>query len=455
MSDNTENFINANQGVHAHKPCKVAYTLNNDQPVLCTIIGDQPMFYMDYEEDFAEEESFLDAEELAILEREVSQLKREIEEFERFSQSFDEAEAKKVQDLFSNNESICSFEKSENNDITKAALKQKLIDVLSESRVGKAYLDEAQSHNINIVISAQVETAFYDRKSGEILINPNQEFESCVLLLTRELRRHWQHRQGALINPLLFQPDNAILINRIQTADLTASMIRAAWELQLSGHKNIWERLENSPMADLARAFAHEAFMDFRTINNGVASTAVFEAWFLSDRCKVEDKALIQKMLADYQGYVFDGDEHIDSVTAELIAALGSMPFGKNYLAMHAMTIMSDPIFTDVRDRSNANFLWFIKFERSFRETEQGLQNGKSSSRHDAHHGMSSNHFRGENNAPAQAGQIVQFKPQQGNAAKKTSQGLLDGQAAPVRQQDSKSLRAEDKVVQLRHWQTE
>lgn len=456
MSDNSENFTKALQGVHGQKVCRVAYTLNNDQPVLCTIIGDQPMFYMDFEEDYADDESFLDAEELAVLEREVSQLKREIEEFERFTHSFDEAEAKKMQDMFSNNESICAAKTSESNDITKASLKQQLVDVVSDSRVGKAYLESAEAHNVKIIISGQVETAFYDRKSGEILINPNQEFESCVLLLTRELRRHWQHRQGALINPLLFQPDNAILINRMQTADLTTSMIRVAWELQLSGHKNIWERLENSPMADLARAFAHEAFIDFRTINNGIASTAVFESWFLSERCKVEDKQLIQKMLADYQGYVFEGEEHINSVTAELIAALGSMPFGKNYLAMHAMTIMSDPIFTDVRDRSNANFLWFIKFERSFRETEQGLQKGESSSRHDPHHGISSNHFLGGNNAPAQAGQIVQFKPQQNNAGKQTSKGLLEGQNKSVRQQDSAaSLSADDKVVQLRHWQTD
>jgi len=62
------------------------------------------------------------------------------------------------------------------------------------------------------------------------------------------------------------------------------------------------------------------------------------------------------------------------SLTAGIISALGSVPYGKNYLAQHATTIMEDAIFTDVRDRSNANFLWFIKFERSFRETEQELQ---------------------------------------------------------------------------------
>ena len=98
-----------------------------------------------------------------------------------------------------------------------------------------------------------------------------------------------------------------------------------------------------------------------------------FETWFLSDRCRVEDRRLIQAMLADHQGTVFDADAPMQAVSRELIAALGSVPFGKNYLAAHASTIISDAVFTEVRDRSNANFLWFIKFERSFRETARDV----------------------------------------------------------------------------------
>jgi hypothetical protein len=127
-------------------------------------------------------------------------------------------------------------------------------------------------------------------------------------------------------------------------------------------------------MSDLARAFAREAYLDFRTINNGVAAAAVFESWFLSERCRVEDRKLIQQMLADYRGYVFDSESSSRKVSADLIIALGSQPFGKNYLAPYVGTITSDVLFTEVRDRSNANFLWFIKFEKSFRETEQELQ---------------------------------------------------------------------------------
>jgi hypothetical protein len=236
-------------------------------------------------------------------------------------------------------------------------------------------MESARQHGVTIRHSAQVADALYARKSGIIHVNPALEPAEQLLLATRELRRHWQHRQGALIHPLLFHPDNAILVNRAQIADLVVSMIRVAWELQLSGYKECWERIENSSMNDLGRAFAREAFLDFRTLNNGQAAAAVFECWFLSDRCRHEDKGLIQQMLSDHQGYVFGMEESTaQQITPTLIFALGSMPYGKNYLAQHAGVIMEDPVFTDVRDRSNANFLWFIKFEHSFRKTEQELQ---------------------------------------------------------------------------------
>ena len=211
------------------------------------------------------------------------------------------------------------------------------------------------------------------------------------MLAIRELRRVWQHRNGALLNPLIFHPDQAILVNRAQIADLAVIMVRVAWELQLAGEKAPWERLANSSMADLAHAFSRESCLDFRNLNNGNAQSAVFESWFLSERCCKEDKNLVQLMLADYQGYVFDTQQSSQNVTAELVIALGSMPFGKNYLAPHINTILNEAIFTETRDRSNANFLWFIKFERSFRETERELQTGCDISGHDNDHDFINN----------------------------------------------------------------
>lgn len=351
------------------RPCQVAYTLNNDQPVLCTIIGNQPLFYMDVEDDYLDDE-FLNEEEIEILEQEVSALKKEIAMIEKNSDLWAEDEEEKKTAFFENAMSMMQEETPEDSTFDVA----QITATLEKSRLAKAYLEHAAEYNVEICLSGEVADAYYDRQARKILINANLESSQKILLCARELRRHWQHRQGALVHPLMLTPDHAVLINRVQVSDLVTSMIRIAWELQLSGEKAVWDKVENSSLADLGRAFAREAFLDFRTINNGVAAASVFEAWFLTERCLQEDKTLIQQMLADYQGYVFDSEEPMNYLTAELIAALGEMPYGKNYLAAHVVTIMSDPVFTDVRDRSNANFLWFIKFERSFRETEQKLQ---------------------------------------------------------------------------------
>ena len=368
MSDSFKDITGKNQP--ARRTCRVAYTINNTQPVISTIIGDQPLFYMDFDYSYEDEENpNFDPADMGIFESEIRLLKREIDSIEKLSAGFTAHDENKTEDFAENAQDITSNKTGQN-----MLSIEPLLEMLRESRLATAYLATAEDHGITLRYSTQIETAHYDRTGMLILINPNINKVDQVLLATQELRRHWQHRQGALINPLMFHPDNAVLINRAQIADLMVSMIRVAWELQLSGEKSVWERIENSSMADLGRAFAREAFLDFRTVNNGQATAAVFESWFLSERCRTQDKNLINQMLADYKGYVFDLSEAEQNITPNLIAALGEMPFGKNYLAEHAVTIMEDPIFTDVRDRSNANFLWFIKFERSFRDSEQELQ---------------------------------------------------------------------------------
>lgn len=354
--------------------CRFAYTLNNTQPVRCSIIGDQPLFFMDFDGDMIDDE-FIDEDindpfGIGVIEQGVAALKERIMGFDSYNQS-ELAEIRYANFVDEAREMLGERPMP----LRDHAFRLKSIEkALQESRFVAALLETAKTHGISLAFSAQIEQAFYDRGARIILLNPDRDETDLLLLCIRELRRVWQHKNGSLLHPLTFQPDQAILVNRAQHADLSVAMVRGAWELQLAGNKDLWERLEGSSNEDLTRAFAREAYLDFRTIANGQAASAAFEAWFLSDRCRHEDRALIQGMLSDYQGYVFDNEQASKSVGADLVLALGSLPFGKNYLAPFVSTIISDPLFSEVRDRSNANFLWFIKFERSFREAEQDLQ---------------------------------------------------------------------------------
>ncbi len=408
MSDSYEDFCNAH--MIQHRVCGVAYTIDDHQPVICTHIGDQPLYYLDEAEIIEdEEEGLFDPAELGMLAHEIQTLKEEIQGFDDPSIYVEERTMTSFRE-FSENMEDFNYKNNFYLSVEEQALRlEEVKSILSESRLASAYMDLAEQYNIEIMMSDQVEKAFYDRRSGTIFLYPHMDMVNQVILVSRELRRHWQHRQGALINPLTFTPEHAILINRAQEADLVTSVIRIAWELQLAGKRDVWERVENSPLSDLSRAYAREAFMDFRTINNGVASAAVFEAWFLSERCRQKDKKIIQSMLADHNGYVFENDQSSHKVTSELIAALGEMPFGKNYLGQHAHIIMDDPIFIEVRDRSNANFLWFIKFERTFKEAEQELQTDSDLSTHDVRHDLYNTNSQGQHNGITQTADIIQL----------------------------------------------
>lgn len=345
--------------------CRFAYTIGTAQPVRCSWISDQPLFYADYQDVADDEEYLLDDPIMEALERDIADLRDKTNAYDVVSREFAEPE-NHIQSLFSQDADFIStvYTASESN-------LQASLDLLHQSRLASQFISFAQLHGIAIRETSQIVDAAYDKTANAVLVRADLDMPTKVLLMVRELRRMWQHRNGAGLHPLSVHPDYAVLMNRAQQADLVVSMVRVAWELQLAGYKDAWVRVENSTLSDLGRAFAREAIADFRSINNGMAARATFESWFLSERCRKADRSLIQQMLADYQGYVFsDQVETSRLITLDVTKALGKMPFGTNYLEAVSTQIINDPVFTEVRDRSNANFLWFIKFERSFTEVE-------------------------------------------------------------------------------------
>lgn len=344
--------------------CRFAYTIGTVQPVRCSWISDQPLFYADYQ-DAVDDDYLMDDPVMEALERDIAELRGKTDAYDKVAREFAEPE-NHIQSLFAEDAAFISSVYT-----ASASTLQESLDLLHQSRLASQFISFAQLQGIAIRETSHVVDASYDKTSNSILVRADLDMPTKVLLMVRELRRMWQHRNGSGLHPLSVHPDYAVLINRAQQADLVVSMVRVAWELQLAGYKDAWVRVENSTLSDLGRAFAREAISDFRSINNGIAARATFESWFLSERCRKADRSLIQQMLADYQGYNFsDNVETSRLITLDLTKALGKMPFGTNYLEVISAQIINDPVFTEVRDRSNANFLWFIKFERSFTEVE-------------------------------------------------------------------------------------
>ena len=359
---------------------KMAYSLNNWQPVQCTLVSDQPFFYMDEQCDFDDDailsedlfEEFKSLNEEICL-SEMASIQKKIASYDNCSSQFSKQEDQRCNEFIQNSESINTATPIDFDDTILEEIKF----VLSQSRMAQQLLSFAKQNNLEILLSKQIDHVLYDKKANKIFIRPDLTLEDQALLLVQELRRHWQDKNGAMKDPLSLHPDYAIVVHRAQKADLVCHVIRCAWEMKLQGNQKIWARIEQSSLSDLGRAFARESLNDFRTLNNGKALSAVFEAWFLSERCRQEDQDLIQAMLAEHRYYVYGDEVSSYNVASNIICKLGTQPFGKNYLASYAQMILDDALFTDVRDRSNANFLWFIKFERTFQEAEQELQSSK------------------------------------------------------------------------------
>ncbi len=351
---------------------RMAYTLNNNQPVKCTLVSEEPLFYLDVVPTEIEEDISFDFADLDLI--------------NNLHTNIDDINTSMPEEITYNisSESISLFKEQFGNNKTfknKSTLLE-CLEKIRTSRMGATLLDFIESQKVTILEADQMATIFYDRKNAQITVRQNLTTIEKTLLIVRELRRVWQQKKGALIHPLLFHPDHAILVNRLQAADLMTNLIRVAWEMKLAGDQTAWNYLEEKGYSDLTKTFSREALTDFRSLSSGHASAATFESWFMSERCRAFDRILIQQMLADYQTYVHSAG-HIETsrvLSHQIISALGEMPYGNNYLSSHAMIILEDPIFTEIRDRSNANFLWFIKFEQSFKQTERDLHQGEQTS---------------------------------------------------------------------------
>lgn len=241
--------------------------------------------------------------------------------------------------------------------------------ILLRSRTAAALLQDAAA--IKIHYDPQTAHAqLYPRADGAVItLNPHRPKGDLLNALTRELRRAWQHRRGALLNPMDFTPDEAVLINRAQQADALMISVKAAWELKLVGEGEAWDYLAGAPTGDVTRVFEIHAQKDFRSLSNGEAARAAYDKFFDNSRTKMHDKRIIHQMLLDDQGYMKSAQKRALG-NAELLRRLGEMPHGSNYLALRNRKSPADVSYAAVEDRSNANFLWFIKFERSFQEKE-------------------------------------------------------------------------------------
>jgi len=246
-----------------------------------------------------------------------------------------------------------------------------LLDIIRKSRTAEALLNDETMQNVEVLFDRQTKTSQLYTKEDKVIIavNPNRPSGELINTITRELRHAWQYNNDTLVNPMAYEPDEAILINRAQKADALVTSVKIAWELNLADESDAWNYMLASPVGAIVRTYEKEAREDFRSLNNGMASRRVYDALFNRNHSKAFDKQIIHQMLLDDVGYMKQGNKKAHA-SFETLAKLGDMPFSTNYIKADRNTLPTDPTYYKIEDRSNANFLWFIKFERQYQAKE-------------------------------------------------------------------------------------
>lgn len=248
---------------------------------------------------------------------------------------------------------------------------QTLIDFLKDSATARTMLfTRHEDLRTEIAFDDQTIVSQFYPEQNTITLNPDRPVAELACVLVKEMRRAYQFQSGNLHNPMNFAPDDAILINRAQQADALMMAIRVAWELKLLGQNQMWEFMTAAPFSDVTRTFEIHAQNDFRTLNDGRASRAAYDKWFDDHRTKIHDKRVIHQMLLEDTRYAEQRRDQITPLTEQMLFNMASVPGGKNYMSLKGHRAPMHAEYMDVEDRSNANFLWFVKFERNFQEKE-------------------------------------------------------------------------------------
>lgn len=328
------------------------------QTAICNAIGDQPLFYLD---DYTDDDLFLDL----LPEGMMESMETKLHTYDKAIKSLSTHKTQSTETQFD------QIIKQSRYSIVSIA---DIVAYGMQSGLFQDYYNNLTEQGLSVISSDITQNTDYDKDLNIITINTNLGLLNGSIALFRMMRTAWHYHQGILINPLVFQPEEAVLINRLFAADLDVMETAFLWDLKLAGCHDAWNIAMGSADYDLHIAYAIEAMSDFRTIKGGLAARATFEKWFISDRCKNHDRDIIQIMLGNHTAYKIEAETTSRHVAQDIIRRLGDQPRGKNYLAALIPNLMTDSLYTDVRDRSNANFLWFVSFERRMSDMEQELQ---------------------------------------------------------------------------------
>jgi hypothetical protein len=210
-------------------------------------------------------------------------------------------------------------------------------------------------------LSPQVQTCECNLDTKEILLSPFLSYDEGLCYLVKMLRVLF--RGTPKYQELDY--DSLVIAHRIDLGDRFSCVVRFAWELKLLGDVTLWDRIEAS---SFKTEFKEQVQRDFRKLNNGWANSGLVAEWIMDDGIvRRADRTCIQQCLTGRWG---KGRRRINLDDVLSLTKLPDLKYSRTTYLQNPQDFITLPEFTDVRDRSNSNFLWFLNFERAYTEVE-------------------------------------------------------------------------------------
>ena len=315
---------------------RFAYTYKNTHPTWCSLISEDCLFYPkgpvdeDYDEEYDGEDPVLVA-----LERDIADIRKK--------QSLARRRLPQESDIYKQL-------KANSFDGSRLWETDQLLELINSVAIGRKLTREVSRAIVGPVICAEF-------CSGTLVVNNTRDIIEVALAAIKSIRTRR--------NPVhAYQIESLILYHRLIEADSLYWMFRWSWEKLLTGDEAPIA-LYRSIYDELAVAGTREAMGDFRSLKSGKCGQAVTETWFLTELCRAIDTRTIRGVLADYSHHKW-----VDELPFEAALNIAELKGEVNYLSKVLRMMMVDPVFTEVRSRQDANFVWFLKFEGSFQEAE-------------------------------------------------------------------------------------
>lgn len=245
--------------------------------------------------------------------------------------------------------------------------------MMTESTLGNMLIQHFEENNWLISLNDTDNGGYYINLAEKTLeidsfgldsatLGRSSLFRNTILInFSRAIRDIWHENQNYNFMDE-YQPEVAMLLERVRYADTDSVAIMIAYELRNAGYKELWRHVLGTEDADMAQVLLNVSDMYPTSLYNGMALAHIFRQWYADpSRINAVDHLFLETMddvLQDKE-FIMGSKEALP----EIIEAMSQIGREAQYLKGVAETVLRDPYFCKLEDPINTAHLFQITYD--------------------------------------------------------------------------------------------